>query len=150
MFYPHFSLNLQKIMILILKNWCRLNGTSFSKSKALFWYSFLRQTYINSDPTGRTADNTLIIVVRQGCEPPSFTGHFVPWDADRWNVRFDLIFFSMRNFILIDTRNPEENDRRFSDFQMHFRQTKILCSASIFTKILFLNQKMKISRHWFR
>ena len=149
MFYPHFSLNLQKIMILILKNWCRLNGTSFSKSKSLFWYSFLRQTYINSDPTGRTADNTLIIVVRQGCEPPSFTGHFVPWDADRWNVRFDLIFFFIEKLYLNWHKESWRKWQTFFRFSDAF-SSKILCSASIFTKILFLNQKMKISRHWFR
>lgn len=39
-----------------------------------------------SDPTGRTPDNTLIIVVRQGCEPPQFTGCFHGWDANRWEV----------------------------------------------------------------
>jgi len=41
-------------------------------------------SYLNSDPTGRTADNTVIIVVRQGFEPPQFTGHFHPWDTEIW------------------------------------------------------------------
>lgn len=40
--------------------------------------------YLMSDPTGRTLDNTLIIVVRQGYEPPQFTGCFHGWDANRW------------------------------------------------------------------
>lgn len=41
--------------------------------------------YLNTDPSGRTEDNTLIIIVKQGFEPPQFTGHFHPWDAERWN-----------------------------------------------------------------
>jgi len=61
--------------------WVGRGASEFEKKEA-YKTSY---TYINSDPTGRTADNTLIIVVRQGYEPPSFTGHFVPWDADRWN-----------------------------------------------------------------
>jgi len=41
--------------------------------------------YLNSDPTGRTPDNTLIVCIRQGYEPPQFTGCFHPWDAECWN-----------------------------------------------------------------
>ncbi|CAH1793788.1 unnamed protein product [Owenia fusiformis] len=41
--------------------------------------------YIESDPSGRTKDNTMIVVVRQGCEPPFFTGHFHGWDAEIWS-----------------------------------------------------------------
>jgi len=40
--------------------------------------------YLLSDPDGRTPDNTLIVVVRQGFEPPQFTGCFLGWDANRW------------------------------------------------------------------
>lgn len=40
--------------------------------------------YLLSDPTGRTPDNTLIIVLQQGFEPPQFTGCFVAWDTNRW------------------------------------------------------------------
>merc|ERR1712113_1331770 len=58
------------------------NGASEFEKKESYKTAY---TYINSDPTGHTAENTLIIVVRQGFEPPTFTGHFVPWDADKWN-----------------------------------------------------------------
>jgi len=42
------------------------------------------KSYLLSDPDGRTPDNTLIIVVRQGFEPPQFTGCFVGWDTNKW------------------------------------------------------------------
>jgi len=40
--------------------------------------------YLEADPTGRTSDNTMIIVVRQGFEPPQFTGAFLAWDNDKF------------------------------------------------------------------
>ncbi|XP_062899852.1 adseverin [Mobula hypostoma] len=39
--------------------------------------------YIDSDPSGRD-DRTSIIVVKQGFEPPTFTGWFLAWDANKW------------------------------------------------------------------
>ncbi|XP_076464098.1 advillin-like [Babylonia areolata] len=41
--------------------------------------------YIRTDPAGRNEDNTLILNVKQGFEPPSFTGHFHGWDPDKWS-----------------------------------------------------------------
>ncbi|GFO12419.1 advillin, partial [Plakobranchus ocellatus] len=43
------------------------------------------QDYIKTDPTGRNPDNTVILQVKQGLEPPSFTGYFLGWDPDRWS-----------------------------------------------------------------
>lgn len=42
-------------------------------------------SYLETDPTGRTQDNTLIIVVRMGSEPPVFTGSFLAWDFNLWS-----------------------------------------------------------------
>uniref|UniRef100_UPI00398F422C scinderin n=1 Tax=Pristiophorus japonicus TaxID=55135 RepID=UPI00398F422C len=39
--------------------------------------------YIDSDPSGRDK-GTSIIVVKQGFEPPTFTGWFLAWDPNRW------------------------------------------------------------------
>ncbi|XP_069769843.1 scinderin-like [Narcine bancroftii] len=39
--------------------------------------------YIESDPSGRN-DGTSIIVVKQGFEPPTFTGWFLAWDKNKW------------------------------------------------------------------
>ncbi|XP_059828605.1 adseverin [Hypanus sabinus] len=39
--------------------------------------------YIDSDPSGRDK-GTSIIVVKQGYEPPTFTGWFLAWDANKW------------------------------------------------------------------
>ncbi|KAM9548536.1 villin-1 isoform 1-T2 [Guaruba guarouba] len=41
------------------------------------------QEYLRSHPSGRDLD-TPIIVVKQGYEPPTFTGWFLAWDALNW------------------------------------------------------------------
>ncbi|KAF2351875.1 Villin headpiece [Trinorchestia longiramus] len=40
--------------------------------------------YIKTDPRGRSPD-TPIILIKQGFEPPNFTGFFGVWDNDLWN-----------------------------------------------------------------
>ncbi|CAL1537095.1 unnamed protein product [Lymnaea stagnalis] len=40
--------------------------------------------YLRSDPSGRDVD-TAILSVKQGFEPPSFTGFFGVWDRDLWS-----------------------------------------------------------------
>ena len=41
--------------------------------------------YLQSDPAGR-GDNTPIIKIKMGYEPPSFTGFFGYWDYNLWTV----------------------------------------------------------------
>ncbi|XP_050394121.1 villin-1 [Patella vulgata] len=41
--------------------------------------------YIRTDPAGRTPDTTMIAQVKQGFEPPNFTGHFHGWDPEKWS-----------------------------------------------------------------
>lgn len=41
--------------------------------------------YLRTDPKGRDLD-TPILKVRQGCEPPTFTGFFGTWDPEAWVV----------------------------------------------------------------
>lgn len=43
------------------------------------------QEYLWSHPSGRDLD-TPIIVVKQGHEPPTFTGWFPAWDPLNWAV----------------------------------------------------------------
>ncbi|XP_064307411.1 villin-1 [Phalacrocorax carbo] len=43
----------------------------------------MAQEYLRSDPSGRDLD-TPIIVVKQGHEPPTFTGWFLAWDPLKW------------------------------------------------------------------
>ncbi|XP_050992634.1 adseverin isoform X2 [Labeo rohita] len=40
--------------------------------------------YIETDPSGRDKD-TPVVVVKQGHEPPTFTGWFLGWDATGWD-----------------------------------------------------------------
>uniref|UniRef100_A0A8U8ATT3 Scinderin n=1 Tax=Geospiza parvula TaxID=87175 RepID=A0A8U8ATT3_GEOPR len=39
--------------------------------------------YIETDPSGRDK-GTPIVIVKQGHEPPTFTGWFLAWDSNRW------------------------------------------------------------------
>lgn len=41
--------------------------------------------YLASDPAGRDQD-TSILIVKQGYEPPTYTGFFGVWDRTLWNV----------------------------------------------------------------
>jgi hypothetical protein len=41
--------------------------------------------YIKTDKSGRTPQDTVTIVIKQGFEPPNFTCHFFAWDADKWS-----------------------------------------------------------------
>ena len=45
----------------------------------------MAQEYLRSHPSGRDLD-TPIIVVKQGHEPPTFTGWFLAWDPLSWDV----------------------------------------------------------------
>ena len=53
----------------------------------LFSHYFLSsyQEYVKTDPSGRDPD-TPIYSIKQGMEPPSFTGFFGVWDRDLWSV----------------------------------------------------------------
>ncbi|NXO63622.1 VILI protein, partial [Phainopepla nitens] len=46
----------------------------------------MAQEYLRSHPSGRDLD-TPIIVVKQGYEPPTFTGWFLAWDPLNWHDR---------------------------------------------------------------
>lgn len=41
------------------------------------------EEYLNSDPSGR--HGTPISILKQGEEPPSFTGWFLAWDPTLWD-----------------------------------------------------------------
>lgn len=45
------------------------------------------QEYLMTHPAGRDCD-TPIIFVKQGYEPPTFTGWFNAWDPHEWSVSF--------------------------------------------------------------
>ncbi|XP_048343452.1 advillin-like [Sphaerodactylus townsendi] len=42
------------------------------------------QEYLQTHPSGRDVD-TPILIVKQGFEPPNFTGWFLAWDPYRWS-----------------------------------------------------------------
>lgn len=48
------------------------------------------QEYLCTHPSGRDTD-TPILVVKQGFEPPNFTGWFVAWDPHKWSVSINKV-----------------------------------------------------------
>lgn len=44
------------------------------------------QEYLHTHPSGRDT-GTPILIVKQGFEPPIFTGWFLAWDPHIWSVR---------------------------------------------------------------
>ncbi|KAM6200601.1 villin-1 isoform 2-T2 [Sarcoramphus papa] len=56
------------------------NGANKSEKEAA---AVMAQEYLRSHPSGRDLD-TPIIVVKQGHEPPTFTGWFLAWDPLNW------------------------------------------------------------------
>ncbi|XP_026533169.1 advillin [Notechis scutatus] len=42
------------------------------------------QAYLQTHPSGREVD-TPILVIKQGFEPPNFTGWFLAWDPNKWS-----------------------------------------------------------------
>lgn len=45
----------------------------------------IAKEYLESCPNERDGD-TPIMLIKQGMEPPNFTGHFGSWDEEKWNV----------------------------------------------------------------
>jgi len=41
--------------------------------------------YIKTDTSGRTVEETTFVTVKQGFEPPNFTGHFGAWNPSKWS-----------------------------------------------------------------
>jgi hypothetical protein len=41
--------------------------------------------YVKTDTSGRTVEDTTFVTVKQGFEPPHFTGHFGAWDPAKWS-----------------------------------------------------------------
>jgi len=65
--------------------------------------------YLNSDPKGRDT-NIPVCKIRQGCEPPTFTGFFGAWEPTGWENRtnFNKLTEQMKEdnpnmtFVLVD------------------------------------------------
>lgn len=54
------------------------------------------QEYLQTHPGGRDIE-TPILLVKQGFEPPTFTGWFHAWDAQKWSVSHPSINY--RNLV---------------------------------------------------
>jgi len=61
--------------------WIGKGANTEEKSKSLA----TALEYIKTDPSGRTVQDTVIVQLKQGFEPPNFTAHFIAWDPEKWS-----------------------------------------------------------------
>lgn len=62
--------------------WIGVEANAAEKGSALA----MAQEYLQTHPSGRDVDIP-IVIVKQGFEPPIFTGWFLAWDSHIWSVR---------------------------------------------------------------
>ncbi|XP_053327026.1 villin-1 [Spea bombifrons] len=62
--------------------WIGKHANETEKTEA----AFTAQEYLKTHPGGRDI-NTPIVIVKQGYEPPTFTGWFLAWDPFKWENR---------------------------------------------------------------
>lgn len=62
------------------------------------------QEYLQSHPSGREID-TPILVIKQGFEPPNFTGWFLAWDPNKWSVSENYNISKTHRFLLPQSWN---------------------------------------------
>ncbi|XP_029450795.1 advillin [Rhinatrema bivittatum] len=60
--------------------WIGMDANEVEKKEALV----TAQEYLRTHPSGRDAD-TPILIIKQGFEPPIFTGWFLAWDPQKWS-----------------------------------------------------------------
>ncbi|KAM6078165.1 villin-1 isoform 2-T4 [Theristicus caerulescens] len=77
--------DLEENEVYLLDTWDQVffwigKGANESEKEAA---AVMAQEYLRSHPSGRSLD-TPIIVVKQGYEPPTFTGWFLAWDPLNW------------------------------------------------------------------
>lgn len=66
---------------LFFKDWNSINWLTIDS----YWvFSPPAAKYIETDPANRDK-RTPIVTVKQGFEPPTFTGWFLGWDHDFWS-----------------------------------------------------------------
>ncbi|NXP58450.1 VILI protein, partial [Chloropsis cyanopogon] len=80
--------DLEESDVYLLDTWDQVflwigKGANESEKEAA---AVMAQEYLRSHPSGRDPD-TPIIVVKQGYEPPTFTGWFLAWDPLNWDDR---------------------------------------------------------------
>ncbi|XP_014642172.1 PREDICTED: advillin isoform X1 [Ceratotherium simum simum] len=61
--------------------WIGAEANATEKERALA----TAQEYLHTHPSGRDAD-TPILIIKQGFEPPIFTGWFLAWDSHMWSA----------------------------------------------------------------
>ncbi|XP_056611665.1 villin-1 [Triplophysa dalaica] len=79
------------------------------------------QEYLKSHPAGRDLD-TPILVVKQGLEPPTFTGWFYAWDPQKWSggKSYDQLKSELGDAtnlikITVDLTQPASNQNKTSN-----------------------------------
>jgi len=73
---------------------------------------------VKTDPSGRDVEKVQIIVIKQGYEPPQFTGHFPAWNDDVFAVSLLFMYVFMKMLRL----------QSFAKYVRHFKKL-ITCVA---------------------
>lgn len=47
--------------------------------------------YLRTDPTGRNEEETTLLQINQGYEPPNFTAQFIGWNFDLWSQTKNIL-----------------------------------------------------------
>ena len=47
--------------------------------------------YMKTDPSGRNEDETTLLQINQGFEPPNFTAQFIGWNYDLWSQSKNIL-----------------------------------------------------------
>ncbi|KAE8626728.1 hypothetical protein XENTR_v10006726 [Xenopus tropicalis] len=83
--------DLEQTDVMILDTWDQIflwigsEANDIEKKEALT----TAQEYLKTHPSGRDSE-TPILIVKQGFEPPIFTGWFLAWDPQKWSVSCNL------------------------------------------------------------
>uniref|UniRef100_A0A914E2K0 HP domain-containing protein n=1 Tax=Acrobeloides nanus TaxID=290746 RepID=A0A914E2K0_9BILA len=97
--------------------WLGVNSNISERQKALD----IVQKYLNTDPTGRSQEDTMLLVVKQGFEAQSFCAHFAGWDVNFWLNR--LNYEELRDQIKMNVTQKTQIVETVQEAQKIFTKT---------------------------
>lgn len=73
--------------------WIGIEANDTEKKESII----MCQEYLRTHPGMRDPD-TPILLLKQGFEPPTFTGWFLAWDPSKWSVSLIFVTRSFSNY----------------------------------------------------
>uniref|UniRef100_A0A3B3BIV4 Villin-like n=1 Tax=Oryzias melastigma TaxID=30732 RepID=A0A3B3BIV4_ORYME len=115
--YDFAQSDLDEDDVMLLDTWEELFlwvGKHANKSETTdTWTS--AQEYLRSHPAGRDPD-TPVIFIKQGYEPPTFTGWFNAWDPLKWNVSLKVDLSDSTQGLDFSPKSPTSPKAKFPPF----------------------------------